>query len=101
MLVMADNDVGGAVTVLRRILESADNAGWLEILGVAFCQRLAKSRDKKGLLRLALKGQEIDCPEDVFKDPLFFEFAGIPQSPRLIESELEEALISNLQESPA
>jgi hypothetical protein len=36
MLVMADNDVGGAVTVLRRILESADNAAWLEILGVAF-----------------------------------------------------------------
>jgi hypothetical protein len=36
MLVMADNDVGGAVAVLRRILESADNAAWLEILGVAF-----------------------------------------------------------------
>jgi hypothetical protein len=36
MLVMADNDVGGAVEVLRRILESADNAALLEILGVAF-----------------------------------------------------------------
>jgi hypothetical protein len=36
MFVMADNDVGGAVTVLRRILESADNAAWLEILDAAF-----------------------------------------------------------------
>jgi predicted nuclease of restriction endonuclease-like (RecB) superfamily len=60
-------------------------------------EHLAKSRDKKGLLRLALKGQEIKRPEDVFKDPLVFEFAGIPESPRLVESELEEALISNLQ----
>jgi hypothetical protein len=50
---------------------------------------------------LAPKGQEIDCPEDDFKDPLFFEFAEISQSPRLIESEPEEALISDLQESPA
>jgi len=36
MLVLADNDVGGAVTVLRRILESGDYADWLEILGVGF-----------------------------------------------------------------
>jgi hypothetical protein len=50
---------------------------------------------RKGLLRLALKGQEIHSPEDVFKDPLVFEFAGIPESPRLVGSELEEALISN------
>lgn len=32
-------------------------------------QRLALSRDKKGLLRLARKGQEIQGPLDVFKDP--------------------------------
>jgi hypothetical protein len=31
MLVLADNDVGGAVVVLRRILESDEYAAWLEI----------------------------------------------------------------------
>ncbi len=36
MLVLADNDVGGAVAVLRRILESAENAVSLEILSVVF-----------------------------------------------------------------
>jgi hypothetical protein len=36
MLVMADNDVGGAMTVLRRILESADHAGFLVLLGASF-----------------------------------------------------------------
>ena len=47
MLVTGDNDVGGAVQVLRRILESADNAAWLEILGVAFTdfETLGLSRD--------------------------------------------------------
>ena len=54
-------------------------------------ERLARSRDKEGLLRLACEGQEIRSAEDVFKDPLVFEFAGIPESPRLVESELEEA----------
>ncbi len=60
-------------------------------------ERLARSRDKAGLLRLALQGQEIQSPEDVFKDPMVFEFAGIPESPRMVESELEAALITNLQ----
>jgi predicted nuclease of restriction endonuclease-like (RecB) superfamily len=60
-------------------------------------ERLAKSRDKARLMRLALKGQEVGSAEDVFKDPMVFEFAGIPDSPRMIESELEEALTSNLQ----
>ncbi|MGH7963183.1 MAG: DUF1016 N-terminal domain-containing protein, partial [Candidatus Binatia bacterium] len=32
-------------------------------------ERLALSKDKRGLLRLATKGQEIQHPADVFKDP--------------------------------
>jgi hypothetical protein len=36
MLVLADNDVGGAFAVLRRILESAEHTVSIEILGVAF-----------------------------------------------------------------
>src|SRR5437899_2044871 len=36
MLVLADNDVRGAVAILRRILESGENAAWLEIIPVAF-----------------------------------------------------------------
>src|SRR5690242_13458018 len=59
--------------------------------------RLAKSKDKKGLLRLACKGQEIQRPEDALKEPLVLEFLGLPESHRLVESKLEESLISNLQ----
>jgi predicted nuclease of restriction endonuclease-like (RecB) superfamily len=61
-------------------------------------ERLAKSRDKKGLMRLACEGQKIDTPADAIKDPLILEFVGMPESHRLVESKLEEALTNNLQE---
>jgi predicted nuclease of restriction endonuclease-like (RecB) superfamily len=60
-------------------------------------ERLAKSRDKAGLMRLATQGQEVARPADVFKDPAVIEFLGLPESPRLVESRLEQALIDNLQ----
>ena len=59
--------------------------------------RLAKSKDKKGLMRLATRGQEVTQPIDVLKDPVVMEFLGLPESPRLVESKLEQALIDNLQ----
>lgn len=59
--------------------------------------RLAKSKDKKGLMRLATRGQEVMQPIDVFKDPVVIEFLGLPESPKLVESKLEQALIDNLQ----
>lgn len=60
-------------------------------------ERLAKSRDKAGLMKLATKGHEIATPADVFKDPVVIEFLGLPESHRLVESDLEQALINNLQ----
>jgi len=59
--------------------------------------RLAKSKDKKGLMRLATHGQEVAQPLDALKDPMVIEFLGLPESPRLVESTLEQALIDNLQ----
>jgi predicted nuclease of restriction endonuclease-like (RecB) superfamily len=60
-------------------------------------ERLALSRDKKGVMWLATKGQEIQHPADIFKDPVVMEFLGLPESPRLVESNLEQSLINNLQ----
>lgn len=59
--------------------------------------RLARSKDKEGLLSLVHEGQEINKPEDAIKEPLILEFLGLPESNRLVESELEEAIINNLQ----
>lgn len=60
-------------------------------------ERLAKSRDKAGVMRLATKGHEIASPADIFKDPVVIEFLGLPESPRLAESDLEQALLDQLQ----
>jgi predicted nuclease of restriction endonuclease-like (RecB) superfamily len=59
--------------------------------------RLAQSRDKKGLMRLAVHGQEVTRPIDALKDPMILEFLDLPESPRLLESKLENALLGNLQ----
>ena len=60
-------------------------------------ERLARSRDKAGLMALATRGQEVQTPADAIKDPVVLEFLGLPESPRLVESELEAALLANLQ----
>jgi len=66
-------------------------------IGSLLFDRLAKSKDKEGLLKLAQQGQEISSPEDAIKDPLVLEFLDLPASYQLTESKLEIALINNLQ----
>jgi predicted nuclease of restriction endonuclease-like (RecB) superfamily len=80
----------------------AINNGWsvrelYRQIGSLLYDRLAKSRDKKGLMRLARQGQEVARPIDMLKDPVVLEFLDLPETPRLVESKLEAALIGNLQ----
>lgn len=60
-------------------------------------ERLALSRDKSGIKRLASEGQLITKPEDLFKEPLVLEFLGLDEQARYSESDLESALISHLE----
>ena len=48
-------------------------------------------------MELAQQGQEIKSPLDVIKDPMVLEFLGLPESHLLVESNIEQALIDNLQ----
>ncbi|PQJ09019.1 hypothetical protein CJD36_020780 [Flavipsychrobacter stenotrophus] len=59
--------------------------------------RLALSKDKEGILKLAGKGHEIQSPEDLIKDPFVLEFLQIPESHQYLETELEQKIIENLQ----
>ncbi|MDR0398565.1 YhcG family protein [Candidatus Endomicrobiellum devescovinae] len=63
----------------------------------ALFQRLALSKDKKGVLALANKGQEIASPKDTIKDPYIFEFYELPKGQIIKERTLERKLIDNLQ----
>ena len=61
-------------------------------------ERLAKGKNIEQLYNLSLNGQEISTPEDLIKDPYLFEFLNIPESSKLIESDLEQQLITHLQQ---
>ena len=52
--------------------------------------------NKKKVLELVLKGNEIAKPEDIVKDPYVFEFLGLPENKPMMESDLEEALVRQI-----
>jgi predicted nuclease of restriction endonuclease-like (RecB) superfamily len=60
-------------------------------------ERLARSRDKKGVMALAQKGHDVYLPEDLIKDPYVLEFTGLPEPSIWQEDDLEQALIDRLQ----
>lgn len=63
----------------------------------ALYQRLALSRDKDKILELSKKGQVVERPEDILKDPYILEFTGLKELPEYSESKLEQSLIDELQ----
>lgn len=60
-------------------------------------ERLALSRDKKGVKALANKGQLIENPQDVLKDPYVLEFLGLDEDTHYSESDIESAIIDKLE----
>jgi predicted nuclease of restriction endonuclease-like (RecB) superfamily len=60
-------------------------------------ERLALSRDKKGVKALANKGQLIENPQDVLKDPYVLEFLGLDENTHYSESDIESAIIDKLE----
>lgn len=65
--------------------------------GACLYERLALSRDKKGVRRLAEQGQLIQRPEDMLKEPVVLEFLGLDEKTAYSESDLESALIDHLE----
>lgn len=60
-------------------------------------ERLALSRDKKGIRQLARKGQIVNRPQDLLKEPFVLEFLGLDEKHRYSESDLESAIISQIE----
>jgi predicted nuclease of restriction endonuclease-like (RecB) superfamily len=99
--------------VLLLTIENPDERRFYEIEATAECwslrelkrqkaaclyERLALSRDKRGLRRLADKGQLIERPEDILKEPVVLEFLGLEVQAKYSESDLEAALIDHLEQ---
>lgn len=54
--------------------------------------------NKEKVYELATKGQELAVPEDIVKDPYVFEFLGIPENKPVLESDLEKALVRQIED---
>jgi predicted nuclease of restriction endonuclease-like (RecB) superfamily len=59
--------------------------------------RLAASRDKEGILKLAQQGQVIEKPSDLIREPYITDFLKIPEPYSASETEIEERIISQMQ----
>lgn len=74
-----------SVRELRRQLESL------------LFHRLALSKDKKGVLELAQRGNEVQTPRDLLRDQYVLEFTGIPLNVRYKEGRLHAALVEHMK----
>ena len=64
----------------------------------ALFERLALSKDKRGVLQLSEKGHLITQSHEAVKDPYVLDFLKIPPSHRMTEKHLEQRIIDNLQQ---
>lgn len=77
-----------------------ENWGYRELerqIDSSLFERLALSKDKKGVLKLAQTGNVISQPHELMKDPYVLDFLKIPQAHRISEKALEQKLIDNIQ----
>jgi len=86
----------------RRFYEiEAAKQGWtVEFLkrqyGTSLYERLALSRDKNEVMRLAKEGQAMEEPRDMLKNPLVLEFLDLSENTAYSETDLETAIINKL-----
>lgn len=69
-------------------------------IGSSLYERLLLSSgdiNKKKVMELAHKGNEIVEPKDIIKDPYVFEFLDLPENKPLMESDLEHALVVQIE----
>lgn len=82
-------------------IEAANNNWSLRELDRQFdsvlYERLILSRNKEAVKQLAEKGQIIEKPSDIIKDPYILEFVGLPEKAIYSESKLENQLITELE----
>lgn len=60
-------------------------------------ERIALSRKKDEVLRLASEGNVVSKPQDIVKQPTVLEFLGLEEKEKYAESDLETAIINKLQ----
>lgn len=63
----------------------------------ALYERLVLSKDKEKVKELSVKGQIIEKPQDIIKDPYILEFLGLDEKSDYSENKLETEIIDKLE----
>ncbi|MDO8994078.1 YhcG family protein [Daejeonella sp.] len=66
-------------------------------MDTALFERIALSKDAKGVMKLANKGHIVEKETDITRDPYVLEFLQIPEDHKYTEKHLEQRIIDNLQ----
>jgi predicted nuclease of restriction endonuclease-like (RecB) superfamily len=61
-------------------------------------ERLLMSNDKESVLAVAHGEKHVSEPKEIIKDPMFLEFLGLKRESSYYEKDLEQAIITHLQE---
>lgn len=85
--------------------KEAINSGWSvrelkRQISTSLYERLLLSEgktNKETVLALSRNGVEMTSPEDMIKDPYVFEFLGLPENKPILESDLEKALVLQIE----
>jgi predicted nuclease of restriction endonuclease-like (RecB) superfamily len=81
-------------------IEAAKNGwGYRELerqINSALFERLVLSRDKNGVKELSIKGQIVEKPADIIKNPYILEFTGLEPQKNTPNTSLKQQLLINL-----
>jgi predicted nuclease of restriction endonuclease-like (RecB) superfamily len=97
-ILKADNDLEITFYVRQTEIEKWSVRELKRQMRSMLFHRLALSKDKEAVLKMAAQGHEVQKPEDLLKEPFVLEFLNIPQNYAFLEEELEQKIIDNLQQ---
>ncbi len=96
-LLSVSDEIGRSFYEKQSVIENWSLSELERQIDSSLFERLALSRDKKGVLALSKKGHQATRVDEVIKNPFFLDFLKIAKSHRITEKQLEQRIIDNLQ----
>lgn len=97
VLMKVENDLVRSFYEIESIRNNWSKVELERQIATQLFERVSKDKSPHEIVALALTGEQVQKPADAIRDPLIFEFLDMPQPTKLIETDLEQALITHLQ----